>query len=75
LTTVTGKRTFTVLWVAFVVQIAGRLVDLQWHRTHSEFETGADQFRAHWLVWLGTILVLVVAVMALRSSRARQVVE
>ena len=53
------------LWIAFLVQVAGRLVDLQWHRTHPEFETAQDQLRAHWLVWLGTLLVIAVAAVAL----------
>ncbi|MGH2701749.1 MAG: hypothetical protein ACRDJ2_08245 [Actinomycetota bacterium] len=63
-----SKHIFSALWAAFIVQIAGRLLDLQWHRTHTEFETGKDQHQAHWLVWLGTLLVLVVAVWALRGG-------
>lgn len=59
---------FAALWAAFVVQIAGRLLDLQWHRTHTEFETGKDQIQAHWLVWLGTLLMLIVAAWALRTG-------
>jgi hypothetical protein len=43
------------------VFIAGRLVDLAWHATHTEFETAADQVRAHVVVWLGTIFILVAA--------------
>jgi len=54
------------LWAAFVVQIVGRLLDLQWHRTHDEFETGTDQLEAHWLVWLGTVFVIAVTITALR---------
>jgi hypothetical protein len=65
-----SRRLFQGLWAAFAVQVAGRLLDLQWHRTHSEFETGSDQVRAHWLVWLGTLLVIIVAAMALRSGTA-----
>jgi hypothetical protein len=59
---------FRALWGAFAVQIAGRLLDFWWHATHDEFETGRDQITAHWLVWLGTLLVLAVAVWALRAS-------
>jgi hypothetical protein len=40
-------------------------LDFWWHITHNGFETGADQVRAHWLVWLGTILVLAVGIRAL----------
>ena len=53
--------TLQLLWGAFAVQVAGRLLDLWWHATHEGFESGRDQVQAHWLVWLGTILVLVVA--------------
>ena len=62
------KKVFAALWGAFGVQVSGRLLDLQWHRTHSEFETGADQVTAHWLVWLGTVLILAVAVWGLRTG-------
>lgn len=62
---------FKALYAAFAVQIAGRVVDLQWHRTNPGFETGADQLRAHWLVWLGTVLVLGVAIRALRAGLSR----
>lgn len=61
-------RTFRALWGTFVVQVAGRLLDFWWHATHDEFETGRDQVTAHWLVWLGTLLVLGVALRALRGD-------
>ncbi|HZA76931.1 MAG TPA: hypothetical protein VE623_11140, partial [Acidimicrobiales bacterium] len=32
-----------------------------WHATHDEFETGADQLQAHWLVWLGALVILAAA--------------
>lgn len=63
-----ARRSLRFLWGAFVVQIAGRLLDLRWHATHDEFETGRDQLQAHWLVWIGTILVLIVGVRALRGG-------
>ena len=56
------------LWGAFAVQVGGRLLDFWWHATHKEFETGRDQLTAHWLVWLGTILVLVVAARGVRAE-------
>lgn len=65
-----NRATFRALWGAFAVQVAGRLLDFWWHATHDEFETGRDQVTAHWLVWLGTVLVIVVAVRALRSDSA-----
>jgi hypothetical protein len=58
---------FRALWGAFAVQVAGRLLDIWWHATHDEFETGRDQVTAHWLVWLGTLFVVAVAVQALRG--------
>lgn len=57
-------RVFAALWAAFIVQVAGRLLDLEWHRTHPAFETAQDQLTAHWLVWLGTLLVVATAVAA-----------
>ena len=63
-----SKRIFTLLWAAFVVQVAGRLFDFRWHVTHDGFETAGDQVQAHWLMWLGTLFILVVAVVALRST-------
>ncbi len=62
------RRVFAVLWGAFGVQIGGRLLDLQWHRAHPEFETAQDQVTAHWLVWLGTLLVIATAAIALRPA-------
>ena len=68
-----GRRALKVLWTVFAVQVAGRLLDLWWHATHDEFESGADQVQAHWLVWLGTALVLVVGVRALGPASDRSV--
>lgn len=58
------------LWAAFVVQVAGRLLDFWWHATHDQFETGRDQLTAHWLVWLGTLFVLAIAIRALRGDNS-----
>ena len=63
-----SRAIFKALWVGFVIQVAGRLVDLQWHLTHSGFESGRQQVQAHWLVWLGTLVILVVAGWALRAD-------
>ena len=63
-----GRRHLWPLWGAFAIQVAGRLLDFWWHATHDEFETGGDQLQAHWLVWIGTILVLVVGIGALRAG-------
>lgn len=52
---------FAVL-IGAIVMTAGRAVDLHWHATHPEFETGADQLEAHWLAWIGALILLVAAV-------------
>jgi hypothetical protein len=62
------RSSLQLLWGAFAVQVAGRLLDFWWHATHDEFETGGDQLQAHWLVWIGTILVLIVGVRAVRGG-------
>lgn len=67
-------RLFRILVVAFAIQVAGRLLDFWWHTGHEEFESARDQIQAHWVVWLGTILVLGVsgvAVPAAGSSNER----
>jgi hypothetical protein len=60
-------KLFHLLLIGFVAQIAGRLVDLQWHLAHDEFEGAAEQLRAHWLIWFSTIFILGVAIAAVRS--------
>jgi hypothetical protein len=44
------------------------VVDLRWHLTHSGFETWTDQLRAHWLMWIASLIVIGVAVGALRGD-------
>ncbi|MDQ3985895.1 MAG: hypothetical protein M3280_05295 [Actinomycetota bacterium] len=63
----TGDRFFWPLVGGFGAQVAGRLVDLQWHLSHEEFEGAAEQFQAHWLIWLSTLFVLGVAALAVRD--------
>lgn len=48
------------LWLAVGVLLAGRIRDSVWHATHDEFEGTSQQLEAHWLAWLGVILVLAV---------------
>jgi drug/metabolite transporter (DMT)-like permease len=57
--------------VGAVVLTAGRLLDLRWHATHEEFETGTDQLQAHWLAWLGAVLLFVTSAVAVRSATYR----
>jgi hypothetical protein len=54
------------LWIAVAVQIAGRALDFRWHATHDEFEGTIQQLEAHWLLWLGTAALLIVAAAAVR---------
>jgi hypothetical protein len=56
------------LWIAVGVVVLGRLVDLQWHLTHDEFEGTREQVRAHLVVWIGVLLVLAVTVVAIRNG-------
>lgn len=62
-------RLLSALLVGFGVQVAGRLVDLQWHLTHEQFEGGVEQLQAHWLIWLSTIFVIGVAAIGARDVR------
>lgn len=63
------SRLFRALVAGFVAQVAGRLVDLGWHVTHDEFEGAAQQLEAHWLIWISTAFVLIIAALALRDVR------
>jgi hypothetical protein len=55
------SRALRALWIAVVVQLAGRLLDLRWHLTHDEFEGTSQQLEAHWLVWIGVLATVAVA--------------
>lgn len=59
---------FRLLMIGFVAQIAGRLVDLQWHTTHEEFEGGVEQLQAHWLIWIATLFITGVAGLGSRQT-------
>jgi hypothetical protein len=65
------KRLRLAVPLAALVMTAGRVIDLRWHATHSEFETGADQIQAHWLAWLGAFFLLTVATMGVANRRYR----
>lgn len=67
----TMRRWLPWLWLAAVVQIAGRVVDLRWHATHPGFESAGNQLQAHWLIWLGVVAGLAVAIAGLRVARDR----
>ena len=62
------ERPLAALWLAMAVMILGRLLDLQWHATHDEFEGTSQQFEAHWLLWIGVLMVLAVAAIGVRDG-------
>jgi hypothetical protein len=64
----TSPKLFPALLIGFGAQVAGRLVDLQWHLTHEEFEGPGEQLQAHWLIWLATVFVLGIAVAGVRDA-------
>jgi hypothetical protein len=57
------------LWIGALLFVAGIVLDQRWHATHDEFEGTSQQFEAHWLLWLGFLIVLVVTVMAFARMR------
>jgi uncharacterized membrane protein YhdT len=52
------------LWLGAILFVAGIARDLQWHSTHEEFEGTSQQFEAHWLLWIGFLVIVVAAVLA-----------
>ena len=60
--------------LGLVTSLAGRALDLRWHATHEEFETGADQLRAHWLAWVGAAVILVTAGLAWRVKQGHPLI-
>jgi len=65
------KRLRIAVLLGVVVMTAGRVIDLQWHATHPEFETGGDQIQAHWLAWLGAVVLLAASIIGVASRRYR----
>ena len=61
---ISSSRALRALWIAVGVQLAGRLLDLRWHLNHDEFEGTSQQLEAHWLLWLGVLATLAIAVWA-----------
>lgn len=55
------SRLLAGVWTGIAVQVVGQVIDLRWHATHPGFERAADQVQAHWLIWLGVAITLVVA--------------
>ena len=52
------------LWAGAIIFVAGIARDLVWHATNDEFEGTSQQFEAHWLLWIGFLVVLAVTVLA-----------
>lgn len=62
------RKPLGALWIAVGVVIIGRLVDLQWHLTHDEFEGASEQVRAHLVLWIGVLLILLVTALAVKRG-------
>jgi hypothetical protein len=60
-----AKRFLVALWAGVVVQIGGRILDGIWHANHDEFEAASQQLEAHWLLWVGVLLTVGVAALAM----------
>lgn len=59
-----ATRYLRALWIGALVFVAGIVLDQRWHATHDEFEGTSQQFDAHWLLWIGFLVVLVAVVLA-----------
>jgi hypothetical protein len=63
----TSRLLLAGVWTGIALQAAGQVIDLRWHASHPGFERAADQLQAHWLIWLGVLVTLLVA--AVGASR------
>jgi hypothetical protein len=62
----TARGRLQLLWGAVALQLLGRALDLRWHLNNDEFEGVSQQFEAHWLLWLGVLATLGVAIAGAR---------
>src|SRR5216684_1686926 len=53
------------------VLFAGVLIDLLWHFTHHGFETASDQLRAHSVIWVGGVILVVATTHAVVTGDRR----
>jgi hypothetical protein len=60
------------LWIGAILFIAGIALDQRWHATHEEFEGTSQQFDAHWLLWIGFLVVLAATLLAFARLPARE---
>jgi len=59
-------------WTGILLLVAGQVVDLRWHAANGRrFETASDQAGAHWVIWLGVLVLLIVAVAGARQVPSR----
>jgi hypothetical protein len=66
------RRLLVGAWTGIAMMLAGRVVDLRWHAANGRrFERAADQVEAHWLIWLGVLVLLIVAVIGARRVPSR----
>jgi hypothetical protein len=61
-----------VVWIGALLFIAGIALDQRWHATHDEFEGTSQQFEAHWLLWVGFLVVLVATWVVFRRIGAEE---
>lgn len=60
------------LWIGAAVFVAGIVRDLIWHAGHDEFEGTSQQVEAHWLLWIGFVIVLGSTVLAFLRLRPEE---
>ena len=60
------RRLRVTVLVGAVALTAGRVLDLWWHATHEDFETGRQQLQAHWPVWAAAVVLLAAGAVAAR---------
>jgi hypothetical protein len=52
------------LWAGAILFVAGIARDQVWHATNDEFEGTSQQLEAHWLLWIGFLLIFAVTILA-----------
>jgi hypothetical protein len=66
------RRLLVGAWTGIAMMLAGQVVDLRWHAANGRrFERASDQVGAHWLIWLGVLVLLVVAMIGARRIPSR----
>jgi hypothetical protein len=60
------------LWIGALLFVAGIALDQRWHATHDEFEGASQQFDAHWLLWMGFLVVFAAAMLGFTRVPSEQ---